>query len=181
MTISTPIWMQDGTYPARLDRGFISRLLGGRERVFDGIAVEQTGAGGFTVTITAGAAAVIGDDTADQGMYFVEVTAAEVVAVPATPVSDPRTDSVILRVRDGQAGGGDAPTDADAVLEVITGTTVPDSAVLLATIARTTGESAILTAAITDQRPLGVWPIGTGTTAPPASNVEGDIYFELEP
>lgn len=180
MTIETPLWMQDAEYPARLDRAFIEYAFRGTERVMSGLAVTQDGAGNFNVVVGAGVAIVAGTDTSAQGFYLQRVTAAVTVAVPASPVAT-RTDSVILRIRDGQAGGGDAPTNADAVLEVIEGTTIPESSIRLATIARTSGEGAILTAAITDTRPLGPYPYGVGTSSPPSVGVPGDLYVQVAP
>ncbi len=176
MTIEVPIWLQNGTYPARLDRAFIERVMHGAERVFDGLEVTQDGAGSFNVEISAGAAAIVGDDTTFQGMYFVRVTQAETIAVPASPGTGTRTDSVILRVNDPQAGGA---AGDNAVLEVIEGTAIPNTATLLATIARTNTEGAILTSAISDARPLGAYPYGVGLGGPPAVGVEGDLYVQV--
>lgn len=178
MTIEAPIWLQNGTYPARLDRAFIERVMHGAERVFDGLAVTQASpSANFTVNIAAGAAAIQGDDITNQGMYYVRSTATENVAVPASPGSGSRTDTVIFRIRDGQALGAGP---SDAIIEVIEGTTVPDSCLALATIARTAGEPSILNAAITDVRPLGAYPYGVGTAGPPAVGVEGDLYVQVE-
>lgn len=179
MTIESPLWMQNVKYPARIDRSFIERLMRSQERVFDGLQVVQEGAGTFNVTITAGAAAVLGDDTAEQGMYFVRVTADETVAVPASPPSGSRIDSVVLSVRDAQAGG---PAGDDAVLEIIEGgSSVPSTSVLLATITRSSSEGAILTSAIVDARPLGQYPYTVSTTAPPAGvGVEGDLWVQVQ-
>lgn len=177
MTIETPIWLQNGTYPARLDRAFIDRVMRGAERVFDGLEVTQDGAGSFNVVVAAGAAAIVGDDTALQGMYFVRVTQAETVAVPASPGSGTRTDSVILRINDPQAGGG---AGDNGVIECITGTSIPPTAVLLATIARTNTEGAILSAAITDARPLGNYPYTVSTSNPPGNiGVDGDLWVTV--
>lgn len=177
MAIDPPIWLQAVEYPARLDRAFISQIMRGKERVFEGLAVSQASpSANFTVRVAVGSAAIEGDDETAQGMYYVTVTSVETPTVPATPGSGTRTDSVVLRVRDEQAGGdvGD-----DAVVEVISGTTVPPSAILLATIARSAGESAILDAAITDARPLGGWPYSVGVGPPPAGlGVEGDLYIQ---
>lgn len=178
MTIEVPLWLQNGEYPARLDRSFIERVLHGAERVFDGLVVSQaTPTPNFTVRVTAGSAAILGDDQANQGMYFVRSTETEVLTAPASPGSGSRTDSVIFQVRDEQAGG--PATFNDARLTIIEGTTIPDTAILLATIARTNTESAILNAAIADARPLGPFPYGVGTSAPPAVGVEGDLYIQV--
>lgn len=179
MTIEIPVWLQNGVYPARLDRAFIERLMHGAERVFDGLAVTQDGSGSFNVEVAAGAAAILGDDTSLQGMYFVRVTAAETIAVPASPGAGSRTDSVILRVNDAQAGGSGTPADAGAI-EVIEGTSIPATAILLATIARTASEGAILTSAITDTRPLGAYPYTVAASPPPAgSGVDGDLWIQV--
>lgn len=177
MTIETPIWLQNGTYPARLDRAFIDRVMRGAQRVFDGFAVTQASpTANFTVDISAGAAAIVGDDTSDQGMYFVRSTAVENVAVPASPGSGTRTDTVILRVRDPQAGG---PAGDDAIIEVIEGTTIPSTAVALATIARTDVEGAILQSAISDVRPLGPYPYSVSASGPPPNGVNGDLHVQV--
>lgn len=175
MTIQVPIWLQNGTYPARLDRGFIERVLHGSERVFDGLEVTQTGAGGSTVDVAVGAAAILGGDEQNQGMYFVDVIAAETSNSVVAPGSGSRTDILVLRVNDSTAGG---PAGDNATIELIEGTTVPNSAILLATIARTAG-APILDADITDSRPLGPFPYGVGTSGPPSVGVEGDLYIEV--
>ena len=174
MTIQVPIWLQAGTYPARLDRGFIQQVLHGAERVFEGCVVSQTGVGGDTVNVAVGSAAILGDDELNQGMYFVEITAGETSNSVAIS-SGTRTDIVVLRVNDSTAGGA---AGDDATIELISGTVVPDSAILLATIARTAGLP-ILDANITDSRPLGPYPYGVGTSGPPASGVEGDLYIQV--
>ena len=178
MAVETPIWLQNGTYPARLDRAFIEAVLRGVERVFDGLEITERAAGAnFSVDVSAGAVAVKGDDSSNQGFYFVRSTGAENIPVPASPGSGTRTDSVIVRVNDSQAGGG--PGD-DAVIEVIEGTVVPPSAVLLATIARTNVEAAILGTAITDMRPLGQYPYTVSTSGPtPGIGVDGDLHVQV--
>lgn len=176
MTIEDPIWLQNLTYPARIDRGFVEAVLHSAERVFEGLAVSEASVPDFTVDVAIGRAAIMGDDQADQGMYLVNVTATENVSVPASPGSGTRTDTVILRVNDAQAGGAGTPADS-AVVEVIEGTTVPATAIALATIARTSSESAILDAAITDVRPLGTYPYTVSASSPPAGvGVEGDLW-----
>lgn len=174
MALETPIWLQNGVYPARLDRAFIQEVMRGQNRVFRGLAVTQRAAGAnFTVDVSAGAAAILGTSQANQGMYFVRSTAVENVSVPATPGS-PRTDSVIAVVNDPNAGGA---AGDDWEIQVIAGTTLPANCLLLATIARTSTEPSILNAAITDQRPLGEWSWTVSTTAPGSTKgVPGDLW-----
>lgn len=175
MTIQIPIWLQAGTYPARLDRGFIERVLHSSERVFDGLEVTQTGAGGSTVDVAVGAAAILGGDEQNQGMYFVDVIAAETSNSVVAPGTGTRTDILVLRVNDSTAGG---PVGDNATIELIEGTTVPVTAIKLAEISRSAG-APILTADITDARPLGPFPYGVGTGGPPSVGVENDLYIQV--
>jgi hypothetical protein len=86
---------------------------------------------------------------------------------------------VWARVNDPNAGGpaGNNVT----IIYVVSGDPDPDDAVKLADIARTTSESAILTAAITDRRPVGEWA-WTVVTAPPTHNApNGDLAVQVAP
>lgn len=171
----TPKWLQAGVYAARLDRHVIEELFRRKNRVLRGLAVTQRGAGAnFTVDVSAGSAVVLGTTQADQGAYLCRSTAVESVTASATPAA-PRTDSVYLVVNDPNAGG---PAGSNFVLTWVNGgTAAPADSILLATVARTVGESAILTAAITDQRPLGEWSWTVGTTNPPTHKApDGDLY-----
>lgn len=184
--------MQNGVYPARYDRQFIGSLVGWRERVFTapgtipGLVVGQHAGGDFTVDISIGAAAIAGDDQPNQGMYLFLSDAVENLAVPATPPGDPRIDLVVARINDPQAGGPVGDNGSFVVVEGVPSVTpvapaVPASAVALAQIARTSGESAILTAAITDVAPRSEYALfGTvGTGSPPAQMIPGDVYLRV--
>jgi hypothetical protein len=174
-------WLQNNDYPARLDRAVIGALSTNVDRVAEGLAVSEDSPASFDIIVSAGIAFIVGDDEADQGSYLVIVTADETVTVPATPGS-PRTDLVVLRVNDAQATG-DGGLGDDATIEVLSGTsTAPATAIPLALISRTASESAILDAAITDQRPGpggALWG-RTGTSAPSTSDrgVVGDIFIQ---
>jgi len=175
MTKETPLWLQAGVYPARLDRYFIEEVMRRTPRVFRGLAVTQRAAGpNFTVDVSAGSCVVLGTTQANQGMYFCRSTAVENVAVPATPAA-PRTDSVIVHVNDPNAGGS---AGDNWVISVISGTVLPTDSLLLATIARTTGEVSITNAAITDVRPLGEWAWTVSTAAPSGRGVPGDLWVQ---
>ena len=153
MTIELPLWLQNLEYSARLDRLVIERVARGAEQVYDGLVVAQDGVGSFNVDVSGGGGVIQGDDSANQGMYMVKSTTTVTIPVPPSPASGSRTDTVIVRVNDSQAGGLTLPAD-QAVFDVIEGTVLPDTAISLATIARTFDESAILDAAITDTRTL---------------------------
>ena len=175
MARETPKWLQAGTYPARLDRHVIQELFRSKGRVLRGLAVTQRAAGAnFTVDVSAGSAVVVGTTQADQGSYLCRSTAVESVTATVTPASA-RTDSVYLTVQDPNAGG---PAGNAFILQWVNGgVAAPADSVLLATIARTTGESAILNAAITDMRPLGEWSWTVGTANPPTTKApDGDLY-----
>lgn len=176
MARETPKWLQAGTYSARLDRHVIQELFRSKNRVLRGFAVTQRAAGtNFTVDVSAGSAVVIGTTQADQGGYLLRGTALDTVTASATPAAN-RTDSVYLVVNDPNAGG---PAGSNWTLTWVNGgAAVPADSLLLATIARTPGESAILNAAITDQRPLGEWSWTVGTTNPPTAKApDGDLYI----
>lgn len=184
--------MQNGVYPARYDRQFIGSLAGWRERVFTndagvpGLVVSQNGGGDFSVNISIGSAVIQGDDQPNQGMYLAMIDAVENLAVPSSPGGDPRIDLVCMRINDPQAGG---PAGDNASFVVVQGTAAPapvapavtGSAIPLAALARTSSESAILTAAITDVAPRGGFAIfgQVGTGAAPALMVPGDVYLRV--
>ena len=172
MTIEAPIWLQAGTYPARLDRSFIEQVLHGAERVFNGLAVSGTGST-TTITVSAGSAAIAGDTELNQGMYFVRSTGEETVTLPAA--SGVETNYVIMRIEDSTVDGGGV--DA-ASFEVVADASSIDSHIVLATIERNGGDP-IFQVAVTDVRPLGAYPYGVGTEAPPTVGVEGDLYIQL--
>jgi hypothetical protein len=179
MTKETPVWLQGGTYPARLDRYFVEEVMRRQNRVFRGLLVSQR-AGGATqgIDVSAGSCAILGTSQADQGMYFMRSTAVEQIgpgaAFPPTPGAN-RTDTVIAHVNDPQAGGA---AGNNWTIEVIPGgTSLPTNCLVLATIARTPSEPSILNAAITDMRPLGEWAWTVSTTAPGSTRgVPGDLW-----
>jgi hypothetical protein len=177
MARETPKWLQGGNYAARLDRHVIQELFRGSNRVLRGLQVTQRAAGAnFSVDISAGSAVVIGTTQADQGAYLCRSTALESLVVPATPAA-PRVDSVYLVVNDPNAGG---PAGNDfTFVYVAGGSAIPTDSLLLASVARAPGESAILNAAITDARPLGEWSwtVGVGAPSHPAPN--GDLFIQI--
>jgi hypothetical protein len=177
MARETPKWLQGGNYAARLDRHVIQELFRGSNRVLRGLQVTQRAAGAnFSVDISAGSAVVIGTTQADQGAYLCRSTAAENLVVPATPAA-PRVDGIYLVVNDPNAGG---PAGDDFTFAYVAGgSAIPTDSLLLATIARAPGESAILNAAITDARPLGEWSwtVGSGPPSHPAPN--GDLFIQI--
>lgn len=160
MSLETPVWLQTETYSARADRTAFDAMWADEGVVDSGLAVSQRGAGANnSVDVAVGIGVVQGDDQADQGKYVVRNTAVVNVPVTAAPGSNSRIDLVVLQIRDSNAGGD--PGD-DAIFDIIEGVAagspvapaVPDSALLLARILRTAGDTSVTTAMITDQRTL---------------------------
>jgi hypothetical protein len=178
MALDTPTWLQNGTYTARLDRIFADILFTeGVMRPGAGeLLVTQRGAGANnSVDIAAGYACIEGDDAADQGNYMVRNTATVNLAATAAPVSNSRIDLVCLRVNDPAEGG---PVGDNAEFVYVTGTAAPSpavpatptSAIALARVLRTVGDTAVVTANITDVRPQSLTILSnTLTTA-------GDLF-----
>lgn len=176
MALELPLYLQAGVYPARLDRFLIEEVFRKTARVMRGLAVTQRAAGAnFSVDISAGAAAIPGTSQADQGMYLVRNTAVVNLAATTTPAAN-RTDSIVAHVMDPQAGG--VAGDTWALEWVNGGSAIPTDSLIIATVARTPSEAAILTAAIVDKRPLGQLYSQVGTGSPPARGVAGDIYVQ---
>lgn len=154
-----PIWLQNGTYSARLDRNLIDLFF--TEGILAPGAgdyeVGQTTPVSNSVLIQPGRAIITGDDEADQGKYLCKSTGILTLALNAAPVANSRYDLVYLRVNDPTAGG---PAGDNATVEFLEGTpalspvlpTLPTSAVPLAQILRTVGDTFIDTAMITDLR-----------------------------
>lgn len=160
-----PNWMQNRKYSARLDRTFAEVLFG--EGVLD------PGAGQFAVTqnpigldnsvqVAPGIAFIDGDDEANQGTYIARLEVSTNVALGPAPTSLARIDLLVLRVNDSTAGSSALPADA-AVLDVIEGAVsgapvlpaLPDSAIPIASVLRTLGDTFIDNAMITDERTAG--------------------------
>jgi len=154
-----PIWLQNGVYSARLDRNLID--------LFFTEGVLAPGAGDYEVTenspasnsvlIGAGRAVITGDDEADQGKYLVKSTGTLTLSLSAAPVSDARIDLIYLRVNDPTAGG---PAGDNGTIEVLEGAvssspvtpTLPTTAIPLAQILRSVGDTFVDNGMITDLR-----------------------------
>lgn len=161
MTFEKPLWMQNNTYPARLDRGLFAQLWDEGVMDLTALKVTQRAAGAnFTVDVSIGDAVVTGDDQTDQGNYLVKATAVENATITAAPGSNSRYDIVCLRINDPNAGGNTGDT---ASIVVTAGTVsasptvpaTPASSLLLAIIGPiTSATSSITNAIITDSRVL---------------------------
>jgi hypothetical protein len=158
-----PIWQQNRKYSARLDRTFADVIFG--EGVVDpaggDFLVEQNSVGlDNSVDVAAGVAVVQGDDENFQGKYLIRLEMPQNIAFGPAPTADARIDLLVLRVNDSTAGSSATPTDVSRI-EVVQGLvdpspvapSLPDTAIALAEVLRTSGDTAITNAMITDLRP----------------------------
>lgn len=178
MTLQTPVWLQNGTYPARIDRIFADVLFGeGVMAVSAGdLRVTQRGAGAnVSVDIAGGRACITGDDTADQGNYLVRNDATVNLVMPAAPGANKRIDVVFVRVNDPAAGG---PAGDNATFGYVSGVVAaapvapatPTSAIALAQVLRTAGDVSITNAMITDVRAQALTILNNTLTT------DGDLF-----
>jgi hypothetical protein len=176
MALETPVWLQAGVYPARLDRRALDELFRQQNRVMRGIVATQRAAGAnFTVDVSAGAMVVRVTSQPNGGAFLLFSTAVENVAAGTSPGSGTRTDTLIATVNDPNAGGA---AGNNWVLRIIQGTTIPDNSIAIARIARTNTESAILNAAITDVAPRGEWSWTVSQNPPSGKGIPGDLWVQ---
>ena len=180
MTFEAPIWMQNNTYAARLDRMLVAQLWDEGVMDLTAFKVTQRGAGAnFSVDVALGEAVVQGDDQVNQGNYITRSIATINAAIAAAPASNSRYDIVCIRINDPNAGGSAGNT---ASIVVTTGTpaasptvpATPASSLLLAVIGPILpSTSSITNALITDSRLLagrratpGSFDVSANTVAP---------------
>jgi hypothetical protein len=162
VALETPIWLQGGTYSARLDRGLLDIVFA--EGVVNpgggALQVSERALGANdTVDVAAGAAIITGDDEQFQGKYYVRMTAGTNIPFDPSPVSNQRIDLLCLRVNDPTAGG---PAGDDAEFIVVAGSVAavavppatPTTAIPLAEVLRLSTDTTIVDARITDARPV---------------------------
>lgn len=158
----SPLWLENAgaIYNAGEYRRWLHRLHGGRPGIFAAgeLKVTQRGAGAnLSVDVAAGACLIAGTETTSgaskQGLYFFNEEAVTNVAITAGGAS-PRTDLVVVRVRDQEYSGG----TNTAVIEVVQGVegggtpATPNNSFVLAEVAVAAGASSITNANITDKR-----------------------------
>lgn len=156
--VNPPVFLQAGSHPAEDVRRALQSLLrsdgSGVEDVGD-LLVSATSPESMAVTVAPGAAWVFGSEGSSQGVYFVRSDDAVVLPIQAAHPVSPRVDQVVARVRDTAYSG----IDDDWILEVVPGTpgvgasTLPDNAILLATVTVPAQATEIQASAIVDERP----------------------------
>lgn len=157
-----PVWVQGGTYPARLDRyivdDFATEGVVASSRASTSLKVTQRAAGvNNSCDVAAGSAIITGDNISYQGKYIAMNELVVNVPFSAAPAVGTRIDGLYLIVNDPTSGGG-AGNNAELLVAVGPGgatlPTLPSTAIFLATVLRTAGDTTITNAMITDTRPL---------------------------
>lgn len=134
-----PLYLQPKSYDARADRKWFADLISAGVVSAGDFNVTYSG-GTLVLNVAPGVAYILGGNIADQGMYRQYVSAQVQVTCPAADGSNPRIDTVILRVFDNAA---DASTLNKTRAEV-----VPGTATAGATLANLNGKANL--AAMTD-------------------------------
>ena len=143
----------DPGYTAAEDRTALSAIFP-TEGIIEGLEVlERAEGSNSSVDVLVGSAVVQGDDDPNQGRYLITGWGDKInVVLDPAPGAGIRTDLVVVRVNDEQAGG---PATNNVTVEAITGLVgggvppAPPTAFVLAEIARDSGEGGVIDAAIT--------------------------------
>ena len=104
---AAPAYISQAGYlhPAELMRNINEVVAGGRSGISRWGQFEVSGTGSTDqIQITAGSAMIVGSENASQGAYFAWGEANELVSVPAANGSNPRIDTLLLRIADPQYG-----------------------------------------------------------------------------
>lgn len=167
MAVQTPLFLQktgadaDVTYSAANYRLSMLKALVPTTGVVDpygssGLQVTQRGAGAnFSVDIAAGSAFIPGGDIANQGTYVAFNDATVNVVTPTAPGSGTRVHRVVLQIRDKLSNAIYSTYDAQLQLLQDTGSgtpAVPASAIGIARVSISAGQSSVTNAVITDDR-----------------------------
>lgn len=163
MTLKTPLWQEDSSYSATMDREILDAFFSAPGILASGdLLVAQRAAGAnMSVDVAAGRCVVTGTDQTGQGKYLCKSDSVTNVTIAAAPgAGQSRIDLIVAAVRDADQNGG---ANNDWVIEAVTGTVAatgsqvapaaPASSIVLAQIAIGPSVSTIVTANITDERP----------------------------
>lgn len=163
--LNQPLWLQNSTYPAAVDRQLIAAGLEPGVMGLTELAVTQRAAGAnLSVDVAAGRVVVPMTDAPNQGSALCVSTAVNNLVVAGAPGAGlSRIDLVIARVYDASLIGGSIN---GWQLEIVTGTptaspaapALPASSIELARFTVPSGTASITTAMITDRRVMpGIW------------------------
>lgn len=152
-----PSWLQNGSHPAENDRLSMQAIIASSGIIGStSLAVTQAATPAMAVQVAAGWGAVVGDYTANMGVYqFYNDAATQLTVTTANP-SNPRIDRVVVTILDAYYTG----SSNTVTFQVIAGTpagsptapATPQNSISLATIAVAAGATSITNANITDTR-----------------------------
>lgn len=176
MTRYTPMYEQQGSYSAQLDRMFHGDILGQLAALMgstgDLRVSDHTAGDNMSVDVQPGRATVVGTYTLNEGLYYIWSDAVETVPIAAAPGAGlERYDIVVAQVRNAFVDGG---ANTDFVFTTVQGTpaatasaTAPSlgsNQLALAQVYVGGTVTSILSGNITDLRPALYAPgSGTGT------------------
>jgi hypothetical protein len=152
-----PSWLQNASHPAENDRLSNQALYATTGVIgLTSLEVTQSVVPAMSVSIAAGWAAIVGNYTANQGVYMAYNDAALTATITTADPTNPRIDRVCITVNDSAYTG----SLNNVVVNVVAGTpagspvapATPTNSISLATIAVGAGVTTILTANITDTR-----------------------------
>lgn len=170
MTLQTPLFMQAATGDSAVSYSAASYRYGLLASLFPvsgvidpinsaGLQVVQHAAGAnMSVDVNAGVAIVPGTDVSLQGTYYCANDAGGVnLTVPAAPGSGTRVHRVVAQVQDHLNNAGYAANTYAWALQLLADTgsgtpATPASAISLATVSVSAGQSSVTSANITDLR-----------------------------
>lgn len=200
---TAPAYLGSGNFnhPANLDRDIIRRMSGKKIGVFDTGDFVVAPTTGLNVTISAGAASILGTDSpASQGHYYAWSDASETKACVAAPGSNSRWDVLVLRTVDAAYSGGytqgaiwewisgtvaaspTVPTDSDINTA---GNYKPGSWLRIANVKIAAGDTVVNPANITDTRTWttnanGLIYCASAATRPTTNIAPGDRVLQLD-
>jgi hypothetical protein len=152
-----PSWLQNASHPAENDRLSNQALYATTGVIgLTSLEVTQSVVPAMSVSIAAGWGAIVGNYTANQGVYMAYNDAALTATITTADPTNPRIDRVCITVNDSAYTG----SLNNVVVNVVAGTpagspvapATPTNSISLATIAVGAGVTTILTADITDTR-----------------------------
>lgn len=178
MVLEVPLWLQASTgdvpiaYTAAQFRGLLSALaVPGVTRKNDLLVSQRAGGANMSVDVAAGSCVIPGTSLSNQGYYWCRSTSVLNVTIAAAPPSGSRTDLIVAQCYDSQSDSSGLYSWTPLVVTGTVGSgapAVPANAILLATVAVTSGQASVVTANITDKRVLNLlvdkpqWQIGGG-------------------
>lgn len=120
MALQTPLYLQSGSYSARIDRLSLLGLIVEKQGVAgrNDLVLTASTPNAMSVQIGSGTGIIKGSLISQQGHYVVTNIGAASVTIGTSHPSLPRVDVVILRVKDAEVSGN----ENTATFEVVQGT-----------------------------------------------------------